>query len=85
VFSKAITYTELALWMAAFLGFLLAEAGLVVRRDWLRPGLAVAATGLITIGLVLAKPPIWIDGLATISIYAGIWWIYRSAARSART
>jgi hypothetical protein len=81
--APAITYTGLALWMATFLGFLLAEAGLVVRRDWLRPGLIVSATGLITIALVLARPPIWIDGLATISVYVGIWWIYRSVARSA--
>ena len=79
----AVTYTELALWVAAFLGFLVAEAGLVVRRDWLRPLLAVSATGLITIGLVLMKPPLWVDGLATLGIYVGLWWMYRPTARSA--
>jgi preprotein translocase subunit YajC len=81
--APAVTYTELALWVATFLGFLVAEAGLVVRRDWLRPLLAVSATGLITVGLVLLKPPIWVDGLATIGVLAGLWWMYRPAARKA--
>ncbi len=81
--APAIMYTELALWLAVFLGFLVAEAGLVMRRDWLRPLLVVAATGLITIGLVLVKPPLWVDGLAMIGVLAGVWWMYRPAARRA--
>jgi hypothetical protein len=64
-------------------GFLVAEAGLVVRRDWLRPLLAVSATGLITIGLVLVKPPLWVDGLVTLGVYVGLWGVYRPAARRA--
>jgi hypothetical protein len=79
----AVTYTELALWIAAFLGFLVAEAGLVVRRDWLRPLLAVSMTGLITVGLLLLKPPIWVDGLATLGICVWLWWMYRSPAQRA--
>ncbi len=39
--APTVVYTELALWLAAFLGFLVAETGLVVRRDWVRPLLAV--------------------------------------------
>jgi hypothetical protein len=81
--APAVTYTELALWVVAFLGFLVAEAGLVVRRDWLRPLLAVSATGLITIGLVLLKPPLWVDGLITLGSLAGLWWIYRPATQKA--
>lgn len=77
--APAFVYTELALWMAAFLGFLVAEAELVIRRDWLRPLLVVSATGLITIGLLLLKPQLWVDGLATISVLVGLWWIYRPA------
>ncbi len=77
--APAVTYTELALWVATFLGFLVAETGLVVRRDWLRPLLAVSETGLITIGLVLIKPPVWVDGLITLGSLAGLWWIYRPA------
>jgi hypothetical protein len=79
--APVVTYTELALWVATFLGFLMAEAGLVVRRDWLRPGLSVSATGLMAVGLMLVKPPIWIDGLVTLGVLAGLWWIYRSVAR----
>ncbi len=71
-----VVYSELALWVAAFLGFLVAEAGLVVRRDWLRPGLAVSATGLLTIGLLLVKPPIWVDGLVTLGAWVGLWKTY---------
>jgi hypothetical protein len=71
------------LWLVTFLGFLVAETGLVVRRDWLRPLLAVSATGLITIGLVLLKPPVWVDGLVAIGVCVGLWWTYRPAARSA--
>ena len=81
--APAIMYTELALWLAVFLGFLVAEAGLVMRRDWLRPGLIVSATGLITVGLVLVKPPLWVDGLVTLGVLAGLWWMYRPAARRA--
>ena len=81
--APAIMYTELALWLAVFLGFLGACAGLVIRRDWLRPGLAASATGLITIGLVLVKPPLWTDGLITLGVLVGLWWTYRPDARRA--
>ncbi len=81
--APALVYTELALWVVAFLAFLVAEAGLVVRRDWLRPGLAVSATGLITVGLLLVKPPLWVDGLVTLGSLAGLWWIYRPVAHGA--
>jgi len=81
--APAITYTELALWLAAFLGFLVAEAELVIRRNWLRPGFSVSATGLITIGLALVEPPVWVDGLVTLGVLAGLWWMYRPVARRA--
>ena len=81
--APALVYTELALWVVAFLEFLVAEAGLVVRRDWLRPGLAVSATGLLTVGLLLIKPPLWMDGLVTLGVCAGLWWLYRPTAQKA--
>lgn len=81
--APTVVYTELVLWMAAFLGFLVAEAGLVVRRDWVRPGLAVSATGLITISLVLLKPPLWVDGLVTLGLCVGLRWTYRPVSRRA--
>jgi hypothetical protein len=79
--APTVVYTELTLWVVAFLGFLVAEAGLVVRREWLRPLLAVSETGLITVGLVLTKPPIWIDALITLGNLAGLWWIYCPATK----
>jgi hypothetical protein len=39
--------------------------------------------GLITVGLMLLKPPIWVDGLATLGVFVGLWWMYRPAARRA--
>jgi hypothetical protein len=77
--AQAIIYTELTLWVVTFLSFVVAEAGLVVRRDWLRPLLAVSTTGLITCGLLLIKPPIWIDALIALGVWVGLWWIYRPA------
>lgn len=48
-----------------------------VRRDWLRPLLATPVTALITICLVLRKPPLWVDGLVTLGIFVGLWETYR--------
>jgi hypothetical protein len=75
--------TEAALWAVMFLGFLVAEIGLVVRRDWLRPLLAVSATGLLLVGLVLLRPPVWLDGLVILGTVVGLWWMYRPTARRA--
>jgi len=81
--TPAVVYLELALWLAVFLGFLVAETGLVVRRDWVRPLIAVAATALITIALVVLRPPVWVDGAATIGVCAGLWWNYRRSTHPA--
>jgi len=78
--APAVLYLELALWLVAFAEFLVAEAGLIVRRDWTRPLLAVPASALITIGLVLWRPPVWLDGLTTVAACIGLWWMYRRRA-----
>jgi hypothetical protein len=77
---QAVLNTEAVLWTIMFLGLLVAESGLVVRRDWLRPLLAVSATGLLMIGLVLIRPPVWVDGLVTLGVFVGLWWLYRPTA-----
>jgi hypothetical protein len=74
---------NLALWLAAFAGFLVAEAGLVVRRHWIRPLLVVSATALLAIGLILVRPPTWVDKLATFCVFMGLWWMYRGQAAGA--
>jgi hypothetical protein len=81
--TPAMLYLELALWLAALAGFLVAEAGLVVGRDWIRPLLVVSATALVAIGLILVRPPIWVDGLATFCVFMGLWWMYRGQAAGA--
>ena len=80
---QTVLNTEAALWTIMFLGLLVAEAGLVVRRDWLRPLVAVSATGLLLVGLVLLRPPVWVDGLVTLGVFVGLWWTYRLAVRRA--
>jgi hypothetical protein len=81
--AQTVIYTELTLWVVTFLSFVVAEAGLIIRRDWLRPLLAVSTTGLITVGLLLIRPPIWVDGLISLGSLTGLWWIYRPTARKA--
>ena len=36
---------------------------------------------MITVGLLLVKPPLWVDGLVTLGILVGLWCIYRPIAR----
>lgn len=79
--APASAYVELALWLAIFVAFVMAEVGLVVRRDWARPLLAASATVLVTIDQVLWKPPVWVDGLVAAAVYVGLWWMYRPSAR----
>jgi hypothetical protein len=81
--AQAVIYTELVLWVGMFLSFVVAEAGLVIRRDWLRPLLAVSTTGLITVGLLLIKPPIWVDALITLGVWVGLWWLYHFTTQKA--
>jgi hypothetical protein len=74
-------YGELVLWVAVFLCFLAAEIALVFRKELLKPCFAVAAIGLITIWLVLAKPPLWFCALGTVFAWALFWWaIHRKEA-----
>ncbi len=81
--SQATLNTEATFWAVMFLVLLVAEIGFAIRRDWLRPLLAVSATGLLLVGLVLIRPPIWVDGLVTLGALVGLWWIYRPTARRA--
>jgi hypothetical protein len=81
--SQAILLVQSVSWAVMLLGLLVAEIGLVVRRDWLRPLLAVSATGLFLVGLVLIKPPVGVDGPVTLGVCAVLWWIYRPTAHRA--
>ena len=80
--SQAVLNTEAALWTVMFLAFLVAKIWLVVRRDWLRPLLAVSASGLLIVGLVLLMPPVWVGRLVTLGACVGLWWIYLPAGQA---
>ncbi len=73
---------EIGLWAGMLLAFLAAEVALVVRRDWLKSPLVATAVGVTMVGLVLVKPPTWIDGLVLLMICVALWWMYRPASRS---
>jgi hypothetical protein len=76
---------EIGLWAGMLLAFLAAEVALFVRRDWLRSLLGTTALGVTMVGLVLVKPPTWIDGLVFLMTCVAVWWMYRSAPRSEPT
>lgn len=80
-----MAYVELGLWFVAFLGFLGAEVGIVAGRDWRWLLPAALGAALITIAVVMIKPPIWVDGLAAIGVWAGVWWAYRQPGRRSGT
>ncbi len=79
--SLAATTSQAALWFVAFLSFLVSLGALVLRRDWLRPLAAVGATYAITLGLVFAVPPLWVDTIAALGVAAGLRWLYRTGPR----
>ena len=72
--TSQIMYTELALWVGAFLCFLVAEITLVFSSRLLKPFIVVAATGLITVWLVLVNPPLSLCALVTLLAWALLWW-----------
>jgi membrane protein implicated in regulation of membrane protease activity len=52
---------QLILWFVSFVLFVLAEIGLITRRELWGPLLAAMATGLITVFLVMADLSVWVD------------------------
>jgi hypothetical protein len=71
-----IMYAELALWLAAFLSFFAAEITLVLSDGLLKPFFAAAATGLMTVWLVLVNPALWICAPVTLLACALVWWAW---------
>ena len=73
-----VMYAELALWVGAFLCFLVAEITLVFSGRLLKPFIVAAVTGLITVWLVLANPPFLLCALMTLLAWALLWWSWHS-------
>ena len=69
---------EMILWIAAFVGFLIAGGMLVFRRDSYIPTALTALTAGLTLSLAFAQPPLWIDLLSVILIYIGLGWFVLS-------
>jgi hypothetical protein len=74
-----MAYVELALWLVAFLGYVVVNVGVVFWRDWRRAALVAVGAALVTIAVVLVRPPIGVDGLAAVAIWIGAWWACQPA------
>lgn len=70
---------ELGLWFLSFLVFVLAEIGLIASRELWLPLSVAASTGFLTVWLVLAKPPVWMDLLSLLARAALVWRVFRSS------
>lgn len=68
-----VVYGELALWLVCFVGFWTAEVGIVVGRAWRKLALVALGAALLTVALVLVKPPVGVDALGAIAIWIAIW------------
>lgn len=75
--SLAAGTPEVMLWLAAFLAFLGTLVAAVVRRDWLRPLLAIGLAAATTLGLVFWMPPPWVDAVGVLGLYGGLWFLGR--------
>ncbi len=82
--SLAASTPQVLLWMAVFGAFLASLVGMVFRRDWLRPLAAVAVTGAVTLLLVFAMPPLWVDALAAATVYVWLLWLGRERRSAER-
>ena len=79
--NTTLPYVEVALWLASFVGYLVASVGILRWRSWPRAALAAAGSSLVTIGLVLGRPPVPVDALGAAVVSAGLLWAKRSARR----
>jgi hypothetical protein len=70
--------SEILLWIASFLGFLIAGGMLVFRRAWKRPALLTGIIAALTLFLAFAQPPLWIDVMCVLLIYGGLVWGMRT-------
>jgi hypothetical protein len=60
--------------LVVFIAYLVANAGIVVWRDWRRALLVAVAAALVTIALALTRPPLWVDAAAAIAAYVALTW-----------
>jgi hypothetical protein len=79
--SLAAGTPDFVLWLLSFVSFLVSLGALVVRRDWLRPLLAVAATFGGTLRLVFRMPPLRVNVTAVALLYGGLWALLRTGGR----
>jgi hypothetical protein len=80
-----LVYGEAALWLLAFVGYLIANVGVIFWRDW-RPAVPVAVgAALVTIAIALTTPPVWVDALAVIGIWVAVRWGHRYSGVKAST
>jgi hypothetical protein len=69
---------ELLLWVACFIGFVVAEIRFVTRQRFVVPAIVSVGAVALTIALVVCQPPIWVDALGAAAILGALAWDGRS-------
>ena len=68
--------SELLFWLVAFLGLVVAIAATAMRRRWQPSFLAAVVAALVTLYLVLAMPPVWLDVVGAVVVWAAVGWSF---------
>ena len=66
----------LLFWLLCFLGFLVAVGATALQRNWQPAFLASVIAALITLLLVMTMPPVWLDLLGTLLVWAAVVWSF---------
>jgi hypothetical protein len=77
-----LSESEIILWVAAFIGFLIAGGVLVFRSAWRLPALLAGIIAALTLFLAFAQPPLWVDIVGVLLVYAGLMWSIHPIGKS---
>ena len=72
--------SELAFWLIAFVGFLVLVLRTAFGHQPLWTLLFAIISAALTLGMIFAQPPVWVDVLGTLLVWAGIAWLWRPRA-----
>lgn len=64
---------EILSWLFIFTGFVWTLIRLIFWKNFYIPLIMVVVTASLTLLLVMLKPPVWVDVLAVVIIFAGLW------------
>ena len=71
--------SELAFWLIAFVGFLILVFRTAFGRRPMRTFLFAIISAALAVMMIFAQPPVWVDVLGALLVWAGIAWLWRPA------